>query len=143
MYTHLDGVLKFTLEPHNPNYARNGSNAKLVWDYSVDNKQAELGGIFYSVQEDSSSAFKEMLVLQNDGNVVEHANIPAAYRGRVKVEGTASLVIENVTREDNALFQCKLLAILVSDILSTVRLIVTGTYFNLNTKSLLPRKTGV
>ena len=142
MLTHLEGVLTFTLEPPDPSYARNGSNATLTWDYSVDDKQAELGGIIYSVK-DSSGAFKGILVLQNDGNVVEHAELPSTYKGRVTVEGAASLIIENVTREDNAVFQCKLVANQAADVISAVQLIVTGTYCNLNTKSLLPRKTGV
>ena len=39
-----EAAFKFTLEPSNTRYARNGTLAKLVWDYSVDN-QAELPGI--------------------------------------------------------------------------------------------------
>ena len=139
MFTHLEGVLKFTLAPPNPSYARNGSNATLVWDYSVDDKQAELRRIIYSVQY--RGAFRWMLIKQNDGNVVEYPYIPLAYRGRVRIEGNASLVIENVSPVDNALFQCKLVANLVSDLVSTVQLIVTGTYCNLNTTSLLSRQS--
>ena len=139
MFTHLEGILKFTLEPPNPSYARNGSNATLVWDYSVDDKKAELAGIIYSVLY--RGAFRRMLVQQNDGNVVEHPYIPLAYRGRVRIEGNASLVIENVSPVDNAVFQCKLVAKLVIDVPSTVQLIVTGTYCNLNTTSLLSRQS--
>ena len=116
--------------PPNPSYAKTGSTATLVWDYSVDNKQTELTGIIYSVQADSSSGFKGMLVLQNDSNVVEHPNIPAAYKGRVKVEGNASLVIENVTAQDNTIFGCTLVSVLGTNFTSSVHLIVRGTFTN-------------
>ena len=127
MFAVAEGVLKFTVEPSNPSYARSASNAKLVWDYSVDNKQAELAGIIYSVQV-SSGAFKGMLVQLNDGSVVNHAEIPTGYKGRVKVEGNASLVIENITLQDNTKFRCVLVALSGMNITSTVQLIVTGTY---------------
>ncbi|KAL9964811.1 hypothetical protein ACROYT_G028499 [Oculina patagonica] len=119
-----EGVLKLTLEPSDPSYAKKGRDAKLVWDYSVDNKQAELSGIIYSVQV-SGGAFKEMLVQQNDGSVVNHPNIPAAYKGRVKVEGNATLVIVNVTSQDNTRFRCTLVPTSGLDISSEVQLIVT------------------
>ncbi|XP_078379826.1 fibroblast growth factor receptor 1-A-like isoform X2 [Oculina patagonica] len=119
-----EGVLKFTLKPPNPSYAKKGSDAKLVWDYSVDNKQAELAGIIYSVQV-SGGAFKEMLVQQSDGSVVNHPNIPSVYKGRVKVEGNASLVIVNVTSQDNTKFRCALVPTSGSEMSSDVQLIVT------------------
>ena len=100
----IDGVLKFTLEPPNPSYAGNGSNAKLLWDYSLDN-QAELLGIIYSVKE-PSGAFAGMLVKLTNGSVMNHQGIPAAYKGRVRIEGRASLVVENVTPRDNTKFKC-------------------------------------
>ncbi|KAL9966768.1 hypothetical protein ACROYT_G024888 [Oculina patagonica] len=122
----LESVLKFTLEPSDPSFARNGSNAKLVWDYSVDDKQAELAAIIYSVQV-SRGTFRDMLVQVNDGTVIDSSTIPASYKGRVRIVGKATLVIENITHQDNTIFQCKLLANLVlqADQRSTVHLIVT------------------
>ncbi|XP_078377520.1 tyrosine-protein kinase receptor Tie-1-like [Oculina patagonica] len=121
-----ESVLKFTLEPSDPSFARNGSNAKLVWDYSVDDKQAELAAIIYSVQV-SRGTFRDMLVQVNDGTVIDSSTIPASYKGRVRIVGKATLVIENITHQDNTIFQCKLLANLVlqADQRSTVHLIVT------------------
>jgi len=121
----IDGVLKFTLEPPNPSYVLNGSNAKLVWDYSVDN-QAELPGIIYSVKE-TSGAFAGMLVNLANGSVINHQSIPAAYKGRVRIEGRASLVIENVTPQENTEFKCALVPNSGTDLESKVQLIVTGT----------------
>ena len=127
----LEGAIKFTLEPPNPSYARNGSNARLVWDYSVDNQQAEMVGIIYSV-EVSSGSFTNMLGLQNDGTVIAFSSIPNEYKGRVRIEGRASLVIENITSQDNTAFKCTLVAQtgVGRDVLSAVQLIVTGMYYS-------------
>ena len=121
----IEGVLKFTLEPPDPSYARNGSNTKMMWDYSVDN-QAELLGIIFSVKG-PSGAFIEMLVKSMDGRVADHQSIPTVYKGRVKIEGRATLVIENVTPEDNKNFKCALVPKAGKDLESSVQLIVTGT----------------
>ncbi|XP_078379929.1 uncharacterized protein LOC144662850 [Oculina patagonica] len=124
---HSEGVIKFTLEPSDPSYAKKGSNARLVWDYSVDDKQKELQGIVYSVLV-SNGPFVEMLVQFENGTVVDHPQIPAAYKGRVRIEGNASLIIENVSSRDNAIFKCALfpepgLGVIQE---SEVQLIVTG-----------------
>ena len=118
--------MKFTLEPLNPSYARNGSNAKLVWEYSVDNP-ADLVGIIYSVRV-SDGSFTNMLGLQSDGTVVNFPSTPNKYKGRARIEGRASLVIENITSQDNSTFRCTLVAKpgAGSDVTSRVRLIVTG-----------------
>ncbi|KAL9966766.1 hypothetical protein ACROYT_G024885 [Oculina patagonica] len=107
---YLEGVLKLILEPPDPSYARIGSSAKLVWDYSVDNKQAELVGILFSVQ-DSGGSFIGMVGRLSDGTVFNPANIPAAYKGRVRIEGKATLVIENITHHDNTRFECRLVTL--------------------------------
>ena len=112
------------MEPPNPSYAGNGSNAKLVWDYTVDNP-AELLGIIYSVKG-SNGAFSGMLVKSVDGSVADHQNIPTAYKGRVRIEGRASLVVENVTPRDNTEFKCALVPKSGTDLESKVKLIVTG-----------------
>ena len=126
----LEGAIKFTLEPPNPSYARNGSNARFVWDYSVDNPQAELDGIIYSV-EVSGGIFTDMLGLQNDGTVITFPSIPDEYKGRVRIEGRASLVIENITSQDNsAAFMCTLVAMTGLDVSSVVQLFVTGIYYS-------------
>ena len=125
----LGGVIKFTLEPANPSYARNGTDAKLAWDYSVDNKQTELEGIRYSVE--SGQSFTGILLLLNNGTVMNHPDIPVAYYGRVRIEGRASLVIENINLRDNTQFRCTLVAKVGAggDVVSIVQLIVTGMYY--------------
>ncbi|KAL9964765.1 hypothetical protein ACROYT_G028449 [Oculina patagonica] len=122
----IEGVLKFTLEPSDPSYARKGSNARLVWDYSVDDKQKELQGIVYSVQVSNGPSVYVLVQFKN-GTVVEHPQLPAAYKGRVRIEGNASLIIENVSLQDNTRFMCRLYAEpgAGQDHLSIVQLIVT------------------
>ena len=112
------------MEPPNPSYAKNGSNAKLVWDFSTDT-QAKLLGIIYSVKE-PSGVFTGMLVKLTNGSVLNHQSIPAAYKGRVRIEGRASLVVENVTPRDNTEFKCALVPNSGTDLESKVKLIVTG-----------------
>lgn len=112
------------MEPPNPSYAGNGSNAKLVWDFSMDT-QAKLLGIIYSVKE-PSGAFTGMLVKYTNGSVINHQSIPAAYKGRVRIEGRASLVVENVTPRDNTEFKCALVPKSGTDLESKVKFIVTG-----------------
>ena len=127
----LEGAIKFTLEPPNPSYAKNGSNAKLVWDYSVDNPQAELDGIIYSVLI-ADGTFTNMLGPRSDGTVITFSTIPNEYKGRVRIEGRASLVIENITSQDNTIFKCTLVAKdgAGQDIPSEAQLIVTGMYYS-------------
>ena len=112
------------MKPPDPSYARNGSNAKLVWDYSVD-KQGELAGVIFSVLY--KSAYKKILVKQN-GIVVNPSETPFAYKGRVTMEGNASLVIKNVTPQDNTKFKCEIVPVSGQTIEDTVQLIVTGMY---------------
>ena len=112
------------MTPPDPSYAINGSNAKMMWNYSDDNP-ADLHAIIYSVRG-ASGAFIEMLVKTIGAGVAEHLNIPTAYKGRVGIEGKATLVIENVTSQDNKEFKCALLSDSGLDLESIVKLIVTG-----------------
>ena len=123
----VGGVLKFTLEPPDPSYARNGSNAKMMWDYNVDNP-AKLLGIIYSVKG-PNGAFTGMLIKSMDGSVADHQNIPTAYKGRVRIEGRAALVIENVTPQDSTEFKCALIPSTGKDFESAIQLIVTGNMY--------------
>ena len=98
----------------------------------MDNPQTELNGIIYSVEKVSGGNFINMLGLRNDGTVITFSTIPIKYRGRVRIEGRASLVIEKVTFQDNTLFMCTLVAKSGAgqDISNVVRLIVTGMYYS-------------
>ena len=117
----LGGVdVKFTQEPSNPSYFNNGNDANLVWDYTDPHNKVQ--NIIYSVLE--NGAFVEMM-FNDSGGVQEYHSIPLSYKGRVKIEGRATLVIKNINPGDNTIFKCELE--IIDFLESTVELIVAGT----------------
>ncbi|XP_022810530.1 limbic system-associated membrane protein-like isoform X2 [Stylophora pistillata] len=99
-----EAYVHFTVTPSDPTYVNNGSTAKLAWDYSDPNN--DLYGIVFSVLV-KRAGFKRMLYKEN-GIVKEHQSLPSAYKGRVRIEGRAILVIEKITPQDNTKFVCQL-----------------------------------
>ena len=121
----LGGVdVHFTQEPSSPSYFNNGSDAKLVWDYTDPHNGIQ--DILYEVQV--NGAFVKMMV-KNSLDVQEHPSIPPSYKGRVKIEGRATLVIKNINPRDNAKFNCELIGSFLETVKSTVQLIVAGKYY--------------
>ena len=116
---------RLTQEPSNPSYFINGSDANLVWDYT--DPQNHIQSIIYSVLVNGELV--EMLVNDSLG-VQEHPNIPPSYKGRVKIEGRATLVIKNINPGDNTEFRCMIWG--GGKIENTVQLIVAGTYYRHN-----------
>ena len=126
----LGGVdVHFTQEPSNPSYFNNGSDANLVWDYTDPHNKIQ--SILYSVLV--NGAFVRM-IFNNSGGVQEHPDIPPSYKGRVKIEGRATLVIKNINPGDNTEFTCELIGKFVYTVESRVQLIVAGTYYRHNHK---------
>ena len=117
--------MSFTKEPSNPSYFNNGSDANLVWDYT--DPQNKIQYIIYSVLVDGT--FVRMMVNDSHG-VQEHPNIPPSYKGRVKIEGRATLVIKNINPGDSTEFRCMIWG--GGKIENTVQLIVAGTYYRHN-----------
>ena len=64
----------------------------------------------------------------DSGGVQEHPKIPPSYKGRVKIEGRATLVIKNINPGDNTEFECELIGDFLYVVQSTVQLIVAGMY---------------
>ena len=128
----LGGVdVRFTQEPSNPSYFNNGSDANLVWNYTDPHNKIQY--TIYSVL--INDGFVELMV-NNSGGVQEHPNIPPSYKGRVEIEGRATLVIKNINPGDNTKFRCEVVGGFPYTSVSTVQLIVAGTYYrhrNLNT----------
>ena len=114
----------FTQEPSNPSYFNNGSDANLVWDYTDPHNKIQY--IIYSVLV--NGAFVEMLVNDSHG-VQEHPSIPPSYKGRVKIEERATLVIKNINPGDNTKFNCEFIGSFLETIESRVQLIVAGKYY--------------
>ena len=116
--------MRFTQEPSDPSLFNNGNDAKLVWDYTDPHNKIQ--AIIYSVLV--NGAFVKMMVNDSSG-VQEHPEIPLSYKGRVKIEGRATLVIKNINPGDNTKFSCELIGSFFYLVQSTVQLIVAGTYY--------------
>ena len=115
--------MRFTQEPTNPSYFNNNSDAKLVWDY-ID-PQNKIQYIIYSVLVDG----KFVRIMVNDSRgVQEHPDIPPSYKGRVKIEGRATLVIKDIKLSDNTEFDCEMWGSFSGSVKSTVQLIVAGMH---------------
>ena len=115
--------MRFTQEPSNPSYFNSGSDANLVWDYlDPDNK---IKFITYSVLVEGK--FVKMMFNSSQG-VQNISTIPESYKGRVKIEGRATLVIKNINPGDNTSFQCEMRGKFLNPVASTVQLIVAGMY---------------
>ena len=119
-----DVNVRFTQEPSNPSYFNNDSDANLVRDYTDPHNNIQ--SIIYSVL--IHGVFIKMMVNDSHG-VQEHPNIPPSYKGRVKIEGRATLVIKNINPGDNTEFRCELIGRFVYTVESKVQLIVAGTYY--------------
>ena len=109
--------------PSDPSYFNNGSDAKLVWNYiDLHNK---IQSITYSVLENGK--FLKMMVNDSRG-VQDHPEIPPSYKGRVNIEGRATLVIKNINPADETKFRCTVIGGFSHTVESTVQLIVAGMY---------------
>ena len=115
--------MHFTWEPSDPSYFNNGSDAKLVWDYA--DPENKIQRITYSVLVNGK--FLRMIVNGSHG-VLEHPEIPLSFRGRVKIEGRATLVIYNINPGDNTNFRWELIGSFLYLVQSTVQLDVAGTH---------------
>ena len=119
----LGGVnVRFTQEPSNPSYFNNGSDANLVWNYT--DPLNEVQEILYRVEVDGEM---KKMIAKKSGVVQENPKIPPSYKGRVQIEGRATLVIKNINPGDNTNFNCELSGSFLNTFQSTVKLIVAGT----------------
>jgi len=69
-----------------------------------------------------------MTELKNGDRAIS-SGMPSAYKGRIDIEGRASLLITNVTFQDSTTFRCTLRAeptAGLQDQVSIVRVVVTG-----------------
>ena len=114
--------MSFTQEPSNPSYFNNGSDANLVWNYT--DPLNEVQDVLFKVE--MNGKFEKMIV-KNSRGVQENPKIPPSYKGRLKIEGRATLVIKNINPGDNTKFSCELIGSFIDTFQSTVKLIVAGT----------------
>ena len=119
--------VKVTQEPSDPSYFKNGSDANLVWNCTDPLNKVQ--GIIYSVSV--NGVFVKMIYKDSRG-VQEYSSTPLCYKGRVKIEGRATLVIKNINPKDNTKIKFEMWGSLSSEVESTVQLIVAGTYYRHN-----------
>ena len=119
--------MRFTKKPSISSYFINGSDANLVWDYTDSHNK--ISYITYSVLVGGD--YVKMMFNDSHG-VHEHRSIPPLYKGRVKIEGRATLVIKNISTEDETKFKCKIRGSFSYPVESTVQLIVAGKYYRHN-----------
>ena len=116
--------MKVIQEPSDPSYFKNGSDANLVWNYT--DPLNEVQGIIYSVLV--NDVFVRM-IYKDSGGAKEYSSIPLSYKGRVKIEGRANLVIKNINPKDNTKIKFETWGSPSCKVQSTVQLIVAGTYY--------------
>lgn len=123
-YLFAEGALRFTEKPNNKVFAEKGSTVILKWDYSADNKSAELQNIIWT------TGISILMYENSTGYWKISGAIPSSYVGRVSKEGPAFLVIKGVTFEDSGSYTCTLEAKpgVTQRQTSTVNLVVTGMY---------------
>lgn len=99
----------FTEEPGATVRVKEGGNATLIWEYTADDKAAELKLISWKLYNKTQDAFPLTLVVEyENGQVTENPKIPPLYAGRLLKTGKATLVIKNVTLQHSNRYQCSL-----------------------------------
>ena len=121
--------MAFTRTPKDPTHVVKGSNATLVWEYSVGDREKELKGIIWIVADKVTGNPISLITETKSGTRSYAAGIPEAYKKRVSIEDQATLVIQEVTLDDNREFSCNVRAEGSSSAISienSIKLIVTG-----------------
>jgi hypothetical protein len=107
-----------------------GGTAKFVWDYHVDNRNLEFSSQSPTWSFYTTSGMELVIALEDKFEgwkwKINVGTCPARLLNptRVSKESTATLVITNVTTDDNGIYGCSLM--LSTPITSTAQLIVTG-----------------
>lgn len=103
-----------------------GSDAVMVWDYSVKNKTAELDDIVWSAFSRTLSRDWKLLQELNDGTLRYNTNMPPEYQDRVFKKDNATLVLKNLTLNDTTTFSCKITGKDGTSDENMIQLVVTG-----------------
>ena len=114
-------------------YVQEGSDAKLVWTYSVTSRdelhlnRAIRWNTFIPKLTLNASNRKGLIVEKQDETRQKLITIPSHLAGRIRIENQATLVISNVRTTDENYYECALTeAALAPDVTSLIRLTVTS-----------------
>ena len=95
-------------------YVQEGSDAKLVWTYSVTSREelelndAVKWDTFIPQLTSDGANRKGLIVEKRDGRRQNLSSIPSYLIGRISVENQATLVISSVKTADENYYQCRL-----------------------------------
>ena len=95
-------------------YIQEGRDAKLVWTYSVTNRnelnlnRAVTWSTYIPRHDTMPSNKKGLIVERRDGTRQNLRAIPSYLTGRISIEDPATLVISNVKTTDDNFYQCLL-----------------------------------
>ena len=95
-------------------YVQEGSDTKLVWTYSVTNRnelnpnRAVTWSTYIPRHDTMPSNKKGLIVERRDGTRQNLRAIPSYLTGRIGIEDPATLVISNVKTTDDNYYECTL-----------------------------------
>ena len=96
-------------------YVREGSDAKLVWTYSITTDRNELAlanavtwSTFIPQLTSDGVNRKGLIVEKRDGTRRNLGTIPSYLTGRISIEDQATLVISSVKTTDDNFYACQL-----------------------------------
>ncbi|XP_031551825.1 Down syndrome cell adhesion molecule-like, partial [Actinia tenebrosa] len=118
----------FTREPPSNLYVSVGGTARLEWDYNVRNRTALFDPYSPEWALYDTSGGRIVIGVEDGYNgwkFIINKKCPPKLRGRLSIESTAILVIYNVTKVDERLYECSLLLLVGSPMKSKVQLVVT------------------
>ncbi|XP_048588117.1 Down syndrome cell adhesion molecule homolog isoform X2 [Nematostella vectensis] len=126
-FTFIECSVRFTEVPSEVLYVSNGSTAKLTWRYSTTNRSAELSepSITWSFYESSNASGVQLAEEKQNKTWTISGTCPDRLRARLKQADSASIIIVNVTLEDNGIYECSLRTRVGPTILNTTQLVVT------------------
>ncbi|XP_048588340.1 uncharacterized protein LOC5512415 isoform X2 [Nematostella vectensis] len=120
---------RFTKMPDAVVYVTRGNTVKLVWEYTVDNREREFARYSPSWDFFNSQGQSSQIAYEDKENKwrwsVTSMTIPDRLQGRVSKEGQATLVIRDLTTEDNGVYGCSLVLMSGEPIVSKVEIFVT------------------
>ena len=138
-------------------YVQEGSDAKLVWTYSITTDRNELAlanavtwSTFIPQLTSDGSNRRGLIVEKRDGTRQNLGTIPSYLTGRISIEDQATLVISSVKTTDDNFYACQLstTSLAAPVVRSLIRLTVTSkqcSYFHiaLSTRADLSREQNV
>ncbi|XP_031560006.1 Down syndrome cell adhesion molecule-like isoform X3 [Actinia tenebrosa] len=122
------GIQWFNREPPSVLYVSSGGTARIVWDYDNRNRTAMFDPYSPEWALYNTSGFRIVIGVEDGYNgwkFIISKQCPPKLRGRVSKESTATLVISNVTKADERLYECSLLLLAEAPTRSKVQLVVT------------------